>query len=292
MVKKTLVVLGIMVLVGFQLTGCGKQTVGESSAQIAQTTEESISGASNDSIALSNVSNSQLGIADYGLSVVASACPNVTKPVVTNTMNSTTWTLDINFGNGCIPNYFTNIMTSGNITMTVTRFTDGTNVTATTIDTNGDIERTRWDGASLYISGTTDIVRTGTVSQTSTTRTRAITVNETRVAISPRGKVVMNHNLSLNFNAADTLSSSTPSTIIQRVLNGTGSVDHLLAKVLAGITVTNLTYEQGYCHPVDGTVILVLTKDTDGSPIGTYTLVFSHSSATLNGNPITLNPCD
>ncbi|MCL4558983.1 MAG: hypothetical protein M1491_10265 [Deltaproteobacteria bacterium] len=128
--------------------------------------------------------------------------------------------------------------------------------------------------------------------------TRTIGVTETRTAYGPAGRMVLHEDVSLDFTAQDTLSSSTPPvSITQRIMNGTGVSDHHLLKILAATTVTDLTYQQGYCHPVSGTIVLALSSDQPGNAyIGTYALVFTTTdgttTATLNGNPITLNPCD
>ena len=292
MFKKIFTILAVAGLVGFQLTGCGKQTNGNVADAASQNSEESISSTANESIGLSNINSSSLGVSDYGLESPASSCPAVTK-IGPLGVDPVTWTITLNFDGGCIPAFVSRVV-SGSITMTVSKFTNTTSgaVTEVTVNADKNIAITRFDGASLYVSGTTDILRTGSLAGQTITRT--VDVAETRTALGPAGRERLHQNITLNFTAQDTLSSSTPPvTVTQRVLNGSGTIDHLLLKVLASVTVTNLTYQQGYCHPQSGSIAEVLTSDVDGSAIGTYTLVFlGGDSATLNGNPITLNPCD
>lgn len=283
MYQKIFLLLGLLACTAFPMTDCGKQTTGNVSGAASINTEESISSAANESIGLSDITNSsQLGISDYGFDALSSSsCPVVTPEIVAG--NPLTGTITLDFDGGCIPP-FTNRTVSGMITMTVFRFTSGTSLTVT-VDADHDIAITRWDGASLYVSGTTDMDATGTTS----VRTRAFGITETRTALGPAGRLFLHQNIALNFTAQDTLSGS---TVTQRILNGSGTIDHLLLKVLASVTASNLTYQQGSCHPVDGTITLVLTSDKDGTTIGTHELLFTSGGATLDGNPITLNPCD
>ncbi len=290
MFKKMLIVFAVSGLAVFQLTGCGKQTVGLNATSLGQTTEAAVESSTNDAIALSDVSNGQnLGVLNYDAVAPGSSCPEVTKTLVG--INPTTFTIDIDFGNGCIPaNYFRRVTTSGNITLTATLFTDKvtSKVTETTINAKKNIVKT-WmiKPISLYVTGTTDIDRIRAGSGIS----RTISINEARHILNGAGRLVMNQQVDLNLTVADT---GKLSGITQRVINGTGSVDHLLAKVLATATLKNLTLKQGYCHPVDGSISLVLTSDKDGSTIGTYTLTFIPDQpgvANFNGKQITLNPC-
>ncbi len=300
MFKKVLAVVAVLGLAGFQFAGCGKQTSGLNTTSVNQTSEESINSSANDSIALSSVSNDQsLGVMGYESLLGGSSCPSVTKTHETTAgIYPSVYLVTINFGNGCIPaNYFRGVMTSGEITMTVTLFSDSTTnqITMTTISAVKNIVKTRQlDQASLYISGTTDIVKTLSGSGASATITRTISVNETQIALTGVGRLVMDHDVVLNFTMADT--GAWPN-ITQRVINGTGSVDHLLLKVLATATLTNFTYAQGCCHPVGGSIVLVLTSDKDNSTIGTYDLSYAGNNqcsdvASLNGKQISLNPCD
>ncbi len=290
MVNKLVTILAVIGLAGFQLTGCGKQTTGNAAGAVSQNSEESISGTVNESIGLSNIGSSQIGVYDYGIETLNTSQCNSPVKYGPYSGNPITWTVVWDFGGGCVPNFSSRIV-SGMITMTVAKW-GGSSPTAVTIDSDKDIAITRWDGASLYASGTTDILTTGSLKGQTITRT--VDVTETRTALGAAGREKLHQNIALNFTAEDTLSSSTPPvTVTQRVLNGSGTIDHLLLKVLAAITATNLTYQQGYCHPQSGSITQVLTSDVDGSTIGTYTLVFlGGDSATLNGNPITLNPCD
>ncbi len=299
MLKRLLTVLAVLGLVGFQLTGCGKQTTGLDTTSINQTTEGSISSSASDSIALSSIGDNQAGLGIMGLDALSggTSCPSVSKQLVGQ--NPSTYTVSVDFGNGCIPsNYpFSQVTTSGTISMTVTLFTDVTTdkITTETIDAQIAIVRTRWDGASLSINGSTGIIKNFVWSgSTLSTVTRTVSVNEERIAATSVGRIVMHHLIALNFTYADTISGS---TVTQRIFNGSGTVDHKLAKVTASVTVTNLTLAQGCCHPVDGTISILLTRDSDGSIINTYDLSYVTNSlcsdvALLNGKQITLNPCD
>lgn len=300
MFKKVLTVVAVLGLACFQFAGCGKQTSGLNTTSVNQTSEESINSSANDSIALSSVSNDQsLGVMGYESLLGGSSCPSVTKIHETKGgFYPSVYLVTIDFGNGCIPqNYFRNVMTSGKIAMTVTLFSDATTsqITATTISAVKNIVKTRQlDQASLYISGTTDIVKILSGSGLSAAIARTISVNETQIALNGVGKLVMDHNIVLNFTVADT---GTWPNITQRVITGTGSVDHLLLKVLATATLTNLTFVQSCCHPVDGSIVLVLTSDKDNSTIGTYDLSYAGNNqcsdaASLNGKQVSLNPCD
>ena len=104
----------------------------------------------------------------------------------------------------------------------------------------------------------------------------------------------MHHLISLNFTYSDTVSGT---TVTQRILNGSGTVDHELAKVTAAVSASNLTLAAGCCHPVNGSLNITLTRNSDNSIIGTYDLSYVSNSqctgvALLNGKQITLNPCD
>ena len=290
MLTKVSMLLAIAGLGGVLIAGCGKQTNGNVATAVSQDSEESISSAANQSIYLSNTNSSQLSVSGYGAeSMTPSSCPVVTRSI-DSSGNPVTGTITLDFDGGCIPAY-TNVIVSGMITMTVAKFSDGTVVTATTFDADNAIVLSRWDGASLYLSGMTDVLTTG--SKPGLVITRTVGINETRQAFTAIGREVLHQDIALGFTAQDTLSQSTPPvTITQRVLNGSGTIDHLLLKVLASITASDLTYQQGSCHPVDGTITEVLTSDVTGRLIGTYTLSFTPTGATLNGKSINLNPCD
>jgi hypothetical protein len=299
MLKRLLTVLAVLGLVGFQLTGCGKQTTGLDTTSINQTTEGSISSSAGDSIAISSVADNQTSLGIMGLDALtgSTSCPAVSKTLIGQ--NPSTYTVLIDFGNGCIPNNypFSQVTTSGTISMTVTLFTDATTgkIITETIDAQKAIVRTRWDGADLSINGTTNIIKNISWSGNALAGvTRTVSINEERIAATSVGRVVMHHLIALNFTYGDTISGS---TVTQRIINGSGTVDHELAKVTASATITNLTLAQGCCHPVDGTISILLTRNSDGSIIGTYDLSYvSNSScsdvALLNGKQITLNPCD
>ncbi|MGC8579456.1 MAG: hypothetical protein ACP5JP_06810, partial [bacterium] len=298
MLKRILTIISVLGLVSLQLTGCGKQTTGLDTTSINQTTESSISSSVSDAVVLSSIANSQTGVGILGLDALSggSSCPQVTKNLIGQ--NPTTYSVTIDFGNGCIPtNSFAPVTTSGTISMTVTLFTDVTTgkITEVTVDAQKAIVRTRWDGASLSINGTTDIVKTLSWSgNTLSDVTRSVNVNEERIALSPTGRMIMHHLIALHFTYSDTISGN---TIIQRIINGNGSVDHELAKVTASAVITNLTLVNGCCHPVDGSITITLTRDSNSSLIGTYNLVYASNNqcsdvALLNGKQITLNPCD
>ncbi len=297
MVKKIITIFATLWLAGFWITGCGTQTTGLNTVAVNQSSEASISSSTNDAIALSSVSdNLSLGIMGYESVSGSSSCPVVTKVHETAPgVYPSVYLLTANFGNGCIPqNYFSGVMTGGAVTATVTLFSDTTagTITAEAIDASTDnLVRTRTDGTSLYLTGTTNIMKTtsgvggGVVS-------RAINVNVSQNVLDAGGKLILDHNVALNLTMANT---GVWPNITKRIINGTGSVDHLLKKVLATATLNNVTVMQGCCHPVDGSITLVLTRDSDNSTIGTYTLTYlpgQCGAADLNGKPITLNACD
>ncbi len=298
MLKKVLTVIAVLGFVGFQMTGCGKQTTGLDTTSINQTTEGSVSSSAGDAIAISSVGNSQAGVGILSLDALGagSSCPQI-KPTLIG-QNPSTYTVLIDFGNGCVPaDGFAAVTTSGTISMTVTLFTDSTTgkITSETIDAQQAIVRTRWDGASLSISGTTDVIKTFSWSGTTlSAATRTVSVNEERIALSPVGRMLMHHLISLNFTYSDTVSGT---TVTQRILNGSGTVDHELAKVTAAVSASNITLAAGCCHPVNGSLNITLTRNSDNSIIGTYDLSYVSNSqctdvALLNGKQITLNPCD
>ncbi len=297
MFKKVVTVLAVFGVVGFMATGCGTQTSGLDTTAVSQSTEESINSSANDAIALSDVSDDQsLSVMGYESVLGSSSCPQVTRMHETAPgVYPSIYLVTADFGNGCVPkNYFNGVITSGKITATVTLFSDTTAgaITMVTIDASTDnLVRTRADGASVYITGTTNIVKTtsgvggGVVSRT-------ISVDVSQAVLGASGKLILDHNVALNFTVANT---GVWPNISKRIINGTGIVDHLLKKVLATATLTNITIDQSCCHPVDGSITLVLTRDTDNSTIGTYTLSFVSGqcgSADLNGKSITLNACD
>lgn len=298
MLKKVLTIISLLGLIGLQFTGCGKQTTGLDTTAINQSTESSVSSSVNDAIMISSVANNQANIGVLGLDALNSgiSCPQITKNLINQ--NPVTYQVLINFGNGCIPaNGFAPVTTAGTISMTVTLFTDVTTgkITDVTINAQKAIVRTRWDGASLSITGSTYIVKSlSWVGTTISNVTRSVEVNDERIALSPTGRMVMHHLISLNFTYSDTVSNA---TVIQRIINGTGSIDHELAKVTASATITNLTFVEDCCHPVDGSITITLTRDSDSSVIGTYDLVYASNNqcsdvAVLNGKQISLNPCD
>ncbi len=299
MLKKILIGAAVVGLAVVQLAGCGKQASGLDTTSVNQSTEGSVSSAAGDSIAISSAVNSPAGVGSLGLAVLGStpSCPQVTKALIAS--NPATYAVSINFGSGCIPpaGSFAAVTTSGNVTMTVTLITNTTTgkVTQETIDANVAIVRTRWDGASLLISGTTDITKNLTWSGGSLSDvTSAVTVHEERIASTAVGRVVMHHVIDLGFTYDDTISGG---VVTQRVVNGSGTVDHRLAQVTAAVTITGLTMVQGCCHPVDGSINIVLTRDSDGSLIGSYNLAYAGNgqcsdTALLDGHQITLDPCD
>ena len=304
MAKRLITILAVLGLVGFQLTGCGTQTSGLDTTAINQTTETSISSSVNDAIAISSITDNTASLGIMGLEAVTngSSCPSVSKNLIEQ--NPSTYTILIDFGNGCIPNNypFSQVTTSGYISMTVTLFTDTATgkITGETIDAQKNIVRTRWDGASLSISGTTNIIKNlSWAGNTLTNVERSVSVNEERIAVTSFGRVVMHHLIALDFTYADTVSDG---IITKRIINGTGTVDHELARVTASVSIVNLTLVQGCCHPVDGSINITLTRNSNGSVIGNYLLVYTSSTssnqyqcsdvASLNGKQITLNPCE
>ena len=79
----------------------------------------------------------------------------------------------------------------------------------------------------------------------------------------------------------------------QRTIDGTLTVEHLLAKYTAVITATNLVRSETCCKPISGSVTIARAAFADGGASSTETLSFGPMCGQIDfeGTPLQIAEC-
>jgi len=146
---------------------------------------------------------------------------------------------------------------------------NGTRMVEVTLDAN-DSNRTAVqtfnvqadfvNGADLAAQGNSTVVRTGTIASGSVMR--VVTGDGNRVFTAANGNERFNHTYTHTLTVQDTFANN---ALSQRVINGTGTLEHNLIDATSVTTFTNITYDPATCAwPVAGTLEVKTTYNKSG----------------------------